>query len=47
MVINNIGNIRLTFGGKTGDFEGSMLVGALSICNFIGRITFGLLSDKL
>lgn len=47
MVINNIGSIRLTFGGTEGDVTQTSLVITLSVCNFVGRLLFGYLSDRL
>lgn len=47
MVINNIGSIRLTFGGDSGDETQTFLVVAFSACNFLGRLSFGFLSDRL
>jgi len=46
MVINNIGSIRLTFGGDSGDETQTFLIVAFSTCNFLGRLAFGFLSDR-
>lgn len=47
MVINNIGSLRLTFGGTEGDNTQIAMVTLLSVCGFVGRIGFGWLSDFL
>eukprot|EP01119_Soliformovum_irregulare_P025551 TRINITY_DN949_c1_g2_i3.p1 TRINITY_DN949_c1_g2~~TRINITY_DN949_c1_g2_i3.p1 ORF type:complete len:342 (-),score=100.95 TRINITY_DN949_c1_g2_i3:674-1699(-) len=47
MVINNIGSVRLTLGGKKGDSLQNISVILLSLFSFFGRLTFGFLSDRL
>ena len=47
MVINNIGSIRLTFGGDSGDETETFLIVVFSASNFFGRLAFGFLSDRL
>jgi len=48
MVIYSIGTVYLTF-EETDSKDSTMgiLVSLLSLCNFFGRLLFGLLSDRL
>ncbi|EFC39355.1 predicted protein [Naegleria gruberi] len=44
-VINNLGSLVLAYGGYNG--QQNMMVIVFSICNCLGRLLFGILSDKL